>query len=484
MGLLDYQKFLLNESMLFEARTDYNMKAIDAANLVVNPNLKELLNWAGQNTPNETFLVDSIRAKEGQFDKKQLAIKANYDSNIKPFIDYAKTKDYFKILKTSAAPVESNDGWITFEVATPENGKPDIVKIETSRKVAGKREVKTDVQEAASLIVFENFIEKGVTTIADILNDIKKVWPDIEDYPDWMESLQLQGSALKAYLGSNRGYSYYRIDGFPKAVYDFVKKLGVTQKDSWDPADVWLVKNTPTHEKALAEIVETDQSLVHVNDYLRSHLKEKEIIPISLKKAKNNISVSEVNVEETFQAESVMVSGIQCDLEPDTKNKKTTKFILAGARMDLNSGVVFYARMTSGAFIVEAAQKGAAAQLGKVPSMITQRVTGEKRLVVSYWMNKFDPDGDLGTLFDTLQSSSIVDTKCTLPKEAFLKIMEDLFNEGGNSRKEVYAQKCLAMVWTASLAKMNDETRNKAAATLYYGAQKSGADFGPFIKIY
>lgn len=484
MSLLDYRKFLIVEAELFEAKTDFNMNPGDAATVVTNPNLQELLNWAEQNTPVETFLVDAIRAKESRFDKKQLEIKADYTNNVAPFINYAKTKSYFKIVKTSSADVNSKNGWISFTVNTPEGDSKDVVKIMNSQKVFGMRVVKTEIQESVSLIVFKEFVENGINQIADILDKIKEVWPDVEDYPDWMDSFQKQGTALKDYMGADTGFSYYRIDGFPKAVYTFVKKLGITQKDSWDPADVWMVKNAADHEKALAEIVQIDQSLTKVNDYLRSKLKSKEIIPISLKKAAKNVSAVEVNVEQKFEEENTTVSKIQCDLELAPNKKGKQGFELNGAKMDLSSGVVFYVRTTSGAFIVEGAEKGASAQLGKVPSSITQRVTGEKRLLLSHWKNKFDPDGDLGAMFDLLQKAPIVDTRCKLPKDAFLKIMEDLFDAGGDAREDVYIQKCLAMVWVASLVKMSEVERNKAASSFYYGAQKSGADFGPFIKIY
>ena len=96
----------------------------------------------------------------------------------------------------------------------------------------------TAKQENATRFVCEHFIEKNKMPAAA---DIAKIYPDYDD--QWHETFNMQASALKKWLKSQRGYLYSRDDGIMPFLENIaITKCGVATKDSWNPADIWLIK--------------------------------------------------------------------------------------------------------------------------------------------------------------------------------------------------------------------------------------------------
>ena len=97
----------------------------------------------------------------------------------------------------------------------------------------------TEKQENGSRVYFEAYIEKGIKDFAKLSTIVKKVYPNVNN--EWMESFRKQAEALKGYLKSNKGYTYSRDDGFMPFIETIAKKrCGVSVKDRWNPADIYL----------------------------------------------------------------------------------------------------------------------------------------------------------------------------------------------------------------------------------------------------
>ena len=78
----------------------------------------------------------------------------------------------------------------------------------------------TKKQENGSLVFFESLIEKGKEpTVAFVEN---KAYPDMPAV--WYYYYQLQGKALKKYLGTQKGYNYSRDEGIMPFLEDIAAK--------------------------------------------------------------------------------------------------------------------------------------------------------------------------------------------------------------------------------------------------------------------
>lgn len=145
----------------------------------------------------------------------------------------------------------------------------------------------TAKQENGSRVYFEAYIEDRQRDFNKLGNLVKKVYPNVS--ADWMESYRKQAEALKDYLGSSKGYSYSRDDGFMPYIEDIAKrKCGVTVKDRWNPADIYMIKTQKERavRKKLDDITnDKDKSinLVALNNYMKELVEDKTMVPISLK---------------------------------------------------------------------------------------------------------------------------------------------------------------------------------------------------------
>ena len=120
--------------------------------------------------------------------------------------------------------------------------------------------IETAKQENGSRVYFEAYIENGIKDFSKLSTIVKKVYPEVS--AEWMESYRKQAEALKKYLGTSKGYAYSRDDGFMPYIEDIAKKkCGVTNKDRWNPADIYMIKKTKENEvkKKLKEITDSPE---------------------------------------------------------------------------------------------------------------------------------------------------------------------------------------------------------------------------------
>ena len=98
--------------------------------------------------------------------------------------------------------------------------------------------IDTKMQENGSRIFFEQLIEYGKEASINFLEE--NAYPNMPAL--WYQYYQLQGQALKKYLGTEKSYSYSRDNGIMPFLEDAAKKMGVTTKDNWNPMDIVMVK--------------------------------------------------------------------------------------------------------------------------------------------------------------------------------------------------------------------------------------------------
>ena len=177
--------------------------------------------------------------------------------------------------------------------------------------------IETKKQENGSRIVFESVIEKGKFPTTSF---IEKVYPDVP--AKWVDTYRLQSEALKKYLGNNKGYIYSRDEGIMPFIESLANKnMGVSKKDAWNPMDIIIVKRLG-EKKIKAEIdkiaktngLAPKDKLIKLNLYMKVLLKEKVMIPISLKEIKAGVKEASID-ESNVSAKS---KGVKFKLIPNT----------------------------------------------------------------------------------------------------------------------------------------------------------------------
>ena len=121
----------------------------------------------------------------------------------------------------------------------------------------------TKMQENGSRVFFEQLIEKNKEASVNFIED--KAYPNMPAI--WYQYYQLQGKALKKYLGNQRGYLYSRDEGIMPFLEKAARDMGVSTKDKWNPMDIVMVKKSneskimKSVEKILAENIEKEAKL-------------------------------------------------------------------------------------------------------------------------------------------------------------------------------------------------------------------------------
>ena len=213
---------------------------------------------------------------------------------------------------------------------------------ERAKKLGKKQKVATNAteqQEGNSLITFFSAIEQGKNLHAggdlELFDMLNQNFPEMARAPEkiqkeWYKNFLEQGKSLRKYLGLgddevDKSYDYERVSGsgvnyIPSEKQHSIikdtwnkftpaqKKLYGNKDDSWNPADVSMVKSdqkeaiTKQIDKILKDTRDMDPSVgpALVNSYMKSLAANKILIPISLKQGDVDkgakVGVNEYNI--------------------------------------------------------------------------------------------------------------------------------------------------------------------------------------------
>ena len=295
---------------------------------------------------------------------------------------------------------------------------------------------------------------------------------------------------------------------------DLIKdKFGISRKDSWDPADIWLIKDSPKFRNKIAKELEGPrgtQTIRELNAIMRTMFKNREIVGVSLKLISGKTArYEEVNVSDEFykklenmQGEyDFKVSRIVCKLNLRDKNqfatqdtniflKDTSKEI---AKFQLKGNTT--SRLANLKF--EGTEIGAsAARLGKAPLNLVEKLSNmvDKDL----YNNETKQNGNYPTtaaeyqkvkgnyekMFEILLKSSLVKDLGIKTKKEFSNNMIKVFN---GPTPWIANVKLMQVYYVQRLLSLKEKDRNEYLTDLLFLSQKKGNkvfDFGPFGKLY
>jgi len=239
----------------------------------------------------------------------------------------------------------------------------------------------TQMQELASAWVFKRAIQDNIEfkSAQDIINDdvtfkeIQKIWKklgkcnfgELSQDGDWMESFYQQQKTLLLKIGQPNFTEFcrssdYRLPGsktggetFMEWVSKLVKEeFQISQKDNWNPADIWLIQNEAKWKKEIKKAYDNrnvrkkktiEAELAKFNAIFRGLFRSRQIVGISLKKVSGKTAQwKEVNVTEKFfkklEATHMKLTEAKCLLGTKRINPDTAKKDIARGALNAATG--------------------------------------------------------------------------------------------------------------------------------------------------
>lgn len=376
---------------------------------------------------------------------------------------------------------------------------------ETGKKSVGAADAQsTRKQELASMWIIRRALNDNVryTTYKDIVKDPKwkelsKIYPEIDDV--WLKGLFAMAKTMLHEYSSVKFTEYNREGGFMDFISTLIKtKYGISQKDTWNPADIWLIQAQSTREKELARAAKgTAPKIQELNEVMKKQFKKRQVVGVSLKKISGKEAIwEEVNVDDVmFKGADynfeVQLARCKLDSKADGTFTSSDTVIAIG---DGEPKYKFQIRQNSKGLNnqkFEPSMKGAgAARLGKVPQdMLRPMLKNDYGFkFTNSWRDYPQNAGDFMKDFNKYWKmfSSIhphVETNIKKTKKDF----EKAFLKSWSSEDEkngVTTSKLMQLDFLSQLFSLKKENREDLLTDMIFLAMKKGAKFGPFGKLY
>ncbi len=370
-----------------------------------------------------------------------------------------------------------------------------------SRNSLGK--ALADAGELATVMSLRKKIETAKDTKQSIFEK------DPEAFSDWFKTFQLTKPAVIKIVGSLTTYDIIHDatdkSAFTTTIEKFLKKVGISKKDSWNPADIFIVKKdkrkeiTDDLEKMVKNYDASEGLLNMVNDKIYKLYKAGKMYPISLKQiTSDKANVDKNNVPGTVVVANynIEIDKFNCNLTTEGKeigtftflNKTTQKKILMQVRGFPHSYGTAQTEITS-----DGTPTGG--RLGKVSTKVVDNVMGlykDARINSIRYFGTPKPfsDFDKNKIKETYEmyQTVIKDSKVYNEKKISFKDFKNTINDiiDGNSNRSIAENMVMKI---QGLKIMHFFIKNKKDLSVIMnkminGAKKINPNNGFFIKIY
>jgi hypothetical protein len=275
-----------------------------------------------------------------------------------------------------------------------------------------------------------------------------------------------------------------------------IKRLyGISQKDTWNPADIWLVSDQSKMERLLDKVIVDDvTTLEQFNQIMRELFRKRKIIGISLKKMSGKSAKWElVNLENMDMYDkdeySFKLENIRLDfgLKANGKEFKNsdTKIWIEGKTTKIS----FQIRQNSAGFnnlkIGGTAKGAAAARLGKAPLQMVSTLFKAMGLTFDNKHQNY-PRTDVEYIKEQETWEKLfkkLDGKYTdiSKPDVFSKNMIAIYN---SKRPDFASSKLMQLKFVTEILRKDADNIDLLLTSLAYLQQKKGKIFGPFGKLY
>ena len=482
----------------------------------------------------KTFNLGSNGNGEEVYGKKFIARRWPY------ILEYTIGKKSKKIFKIDASKIFKD---VDFGGSAPAGSMAKSISIDTAQ------------QEKITALIFEQVLNKNTPkwkSFEMMYNDpksgLKKIHPGlkIKDYEkdSWWKHFHLQFEEIDktTKLPSNHFEVFNREGGFMDMISSLVIKgeggslfkkeiQKFNKKDSWNPADIWLIDTAPSGPFAKVQKQLTNATTIaKINDVLRIAFNKNIIVGISLKKSRGGsgqLLYEKVNLYAIAKNQILPLVKIKTIEFDPYYERGGFPSVTSNIIFEDNEKRIYYLtfrrnRAVVGDITYEFFEKGMPAQIGKVPkdrfaTILRQyhlkypSKNDHKKFVESHWkrskagafkiLKKYDwrvggksksrakltrPKGVTKEEWQ-LELDEITSKNVSIQWQKFVPNMKKSWSKGLWLGNASMMQMCdFLYVLSQLMDKMKDKKFERFMTDLFYYAQKKGQKwgFGPFGKLY
>ena len=413
-----------------------------------------------------------------------------------------------KIPKTQIKPKSGGKKITIFKINDYSIYLETTAKTGTSSDAASTRK-----QELASLWMIRSALSPGPKLFKDwdAVTKDKKAFQELTDiYPElittateWQAGLCAQQAKIEKVLQGGGHYTeFVREGGFMKFISKLVKdEFMIGRKDSWNPADVWVIKTTDGKiEETLIKAAKG--GITQLNHTMIQMWEQRILKGISLKAISGSKAEFEVvNVEEAL-FKKMDNSVFELDKIEIPLNLVNGQFGTQDSRIHIKEGetklIKFQVTQNSKGFNnlkVEGTMIGAgAARAGKVPldmmkSMMTNDYKNQgKSFSTGQFTNKWQDYPK--TLAEFNKDKQIYIQMWKSIKNLVnsgIKTQQEFdasFQSAWSTQEDIASSKLMQLTFIHAVLKMKEKPQKEFLTNLTFLAQKKGRKFGPFGKLY
>lgn len=422
-------------------------------------------------------------------DRMMLASKVN------DILDSKRLKYSSKVISGSSFPS-------TIMVVNGKTIKQAVFQFKPGKKKAADAKT-TLMQEKASTFVFERVLKDNVTwpSVEAMMKDkktmdgIREVYPSVEF--EWMEVFWKQHKKMFQEFSNSQWhvFDHSGTGSFMDYITDIiVRKFGISKKDNWDPADMWLIKGSV---KKITDVIDKtvegsrgSQTIEELNTVMRSLYKERKLVGVSLKKVSGaqakweEFNVKELTLDEMddynfpeIETKIMLTEKMTQDsVVKLTKRGKGYKFQIKG-----NNSTGFSNLKWEATQIGAGAARGGKAQVDMVVQLLKDAGQNFEKANGKYPQTREEylaRKNEFESMFDRIKTKAETGI---LSKEQFSKNIEGMFLEAPH----VANSKLIQLAFLDAVYKINPKKKQQEVWTdIVFLAIKKGNKFGPFGKLY
>ena len=429
---------------------------------------------------------------------KQLKIankmqQVNMTDEIKSYIDLVEKKDERKLsllLRNGGSkfsPIFNGYKWT------------DIDKSQFTGLGNAPSGESTAMQERASLFAIQKSIENnGFTNQKKFYelyrNDLLKIYPDMDE--EWEDTFFQQQLTVYREVGNTRYKHYSRDKGMMEYMTKIAKDMyGISQKDSWNPADIWLVSDYNKVVAFLEKKLKDDvTSIQEFNAILREMWHDRKCIGISLKKMSGKKALWElVNLEDMDMFDNdeykfeLVSAAVDFSLKNDLDFKTSDSIIVLKSK---KQSISFQIRQNSKGFNnlkIEGTDMSArSARLGKVPLPMVSNLLASENIVFDNSNRNYPRSAD--EFNEPYTQSKFVKQWESVKQYTNVKTKQQFIDNVNavymSTRKDYAHSKLMQLDLFSKLFTKPKDKQETLLTSMAFLAQKKGKVFGPFGKLY
>lgn len=369
----------------------------------------------------------------------------------------------------------------------------------------------TRMQELGSAWIFKRVLNDNVKyrSSEDIIKDKKfselvKLYPAINK--QWIDNYFAQQKKILQEFSGTQFTEFTREGGFMDFITELVRtKFKIAKKDSWDPADIWCVKNETKVINDIKKVMDTREgmaSLAELNAMMRTLYQQRILVGVSLKLISGKeAKYEEVNLDQALFPDvknyNFNVSSMKCPLGLKEGTKFTTQdarvvvdALEKGQKQKFDFQIKPNTTSDFANLKFEPTASGAAkARLGKTPLdklalLLRKYKVNFKNSYKEYPMSskEFNSPESITyakKVFNHIKTHG-VDVGDVNSADEFIKNIQKVFV----TEPHIATSKLMQINFLYGVTSLSKEKMDSLFTDMSFLAQKKGREFGPFGKLY